>query len=284
MIDLELSLGLLAAATAAGVAYTMRVRRLGALRNARVERAGSSVLLGKSAMEGAYYYLEPVGRAAVSLGLTANGVTLISFVIATAGAVALAFGHFGVGGALTVVATLGDALDGIVARQTHTSSDAGEVFDAAVDRYVEFFFLAGLAFYFRAEPGALLLALLAALGSFMVSYGTAKAEALQVEAPRGAMRRAERAVYLTLGVVLAPIAAAVAARLHLPAWVGVSPILLSLALVGVVSNVSAARRLYAIARSVAARRAPAQAPAAEPVPTAPISLRQPSPDSGALRP
>jgi CDP-diacylglycerol--glycerol-3-phosphate 3-phosphatidyltransferase len=282
VIDLELSLGLFAAAAAAALAYTMRVRRAGALHNARVDKAGSSVLLGKGAMEGAYYYLEPVGRAAVALGLTANGVTLISFVIATAGAVALAFGHFGVGGALTVVATLGDALDGIVARQTRTSSDAGEVFDAAVDRYVEFFFLAGLAFYFRASAPALLLALLAALGSFMVSYGTAKAEALQVEAPRGAMRRAERAVYLTVGVVLAPVAAACATRLSLPEWVGVSPILLSLALVGVVSNVSAARRLHAVAKAVSARSAPV-APPAEAPQAAPLSHRIPAPDSAALR-
>jgi len=274
VIDLNTSLALLALTAAAGLAYYLRVRRLGAARNARVEKAGSSVLLGKGAMEGAYHYLDPVARLAISLGLTANAVTLISLFIALAGAVAIALGHFGVGGALTVAAALGDAVDGIIARRTGTASDAGEVFDAAVDRYEEFFFLGGLAFWFREDPLALGLALLTALGSFMVSYGTAKAEALQVDAPRGAMRRAERAVYLTLGVVLAPVAAAAAARLGLAAptlalgpsgqdaaeWFGSVPILLSLALVGVVSNVSAARRLAAVARAVAARRAPAPEP------------------------
>ena len=50
--------------------------------------------------------------------------------------------------------------------------------DAAVDRYVELFFLAGLAFHFRAHRGCLLLVLAAIGGSFMVSYATAKAEAL----------------------------------------------------------------------------------------------------------
>jgi phosphatidylglycerophosphate synthase len=260
VIDLNTSLVLLALTAAAGLAYYLRVRRLGAARNARVEKAGSSVLLGKGAMEGAYYYLDPVARLAISLGLTANAVTLISLLIALGGAVAIGLGHFGIGGALTVAAALGDAVDGIIARRTGTASDAGEVFDAAVDRYEEFFFLGGLAFWFHDEPIALGLALLTALGSFMVSYGTAKAEALQVDAPRGAMRRAERALYLTLGVVLAPVAAAAAARLALPAWVGSVPILLSLALVGVVSNVSAARRLAAVARAVAARRAPAPEP------------------------
>lgn len=253
MIDLQVSLILLALTAAAGVAYGVRLTRVGAAHDARVDRAGASALLGKGVMEAAYWALQPAGRAAVWLGLTANGITLASLVLGLLGAFALAMGHFGVGGALTVVSALGDALDGIVARQTGTASDAGEVFDAAVDRYEEFFFLAALAYYFREEPIPLVLALLSVLGSFMVSYGTAKAEALQVEAPRGAMRRAERAVYLVSGVLFAPVAAAVAARLGLPAWVGWTPILLTLALVGVVANVSGARRLAAIARAVAVR-------------------------------
>ena len=253
MIDLQVSLTLLTFTAAAGVAYGVRVTRVGAAHNARVDKAGTSVLLGKGAMEAAYWALQPVGRAAVWLGLTANGITLVSLALGLVGAIALAMGHFGIGGALTVASALGDALDGIVARQTGTASDAGEVFDAAVDRYEEFFFLAALAYYFREEPIPLVLALLSVLGSFMVSYGTAKAEALQVEAPRGAMRRAERAVYLTTGVLFAPIAAAAAARFGLPAWVGWTPILLTLALVGVVANVSGARRLAAIARAVSVR-------------------------------
>lgn len=262
MIDLDVSLVLLAITAAAAIAYMSRVRRVGAQRNARVEKDGGSVLLGKGTMEGAYYVLGPVARAAVYLGLTANAITLISLCIALAGAAALAMGHFGIGGALTVVAAIGDMLDGIVARETGTASDAGEVFDAAVDRYEEFFFLAALGYYFREDPIALGLALLSVLGSFMVSYGTAKAEALEVDAPRGAMRRAERAVYLTLGVVLAPVAAAAGVRFGLPAWVGTAPILVALGVVGVVSNVSAARRLAAIARLVAERSAP-QASAAD---------------------
>lgn len=252
-IDLACSLGILALVTGAGAAYAVHVNRVGAARFARVDKAGSSALLGKGAMEAGYWSLQPVGRALIALGLTANGVTLISLGLGLMAAVALAFGHFGVGAALTAVATLGDALDGIVARQTGTASDAGEVFDAAVDRYQEFFFLGGLAVYFRADTVALVLTLLALLGSFMVSYGTAKAEALGVESPRGAMRRVERAVYLDAGVVFVPVAGAVAARLGLPPWVEHAPILVALALVGGVGNVSAARRLLAVARAVAAR-------------------------------
>jgi len=260
-IDLACSFGILAVFAAAAAAYFVHKSRAGASRYARVDKAGASALLGKGAMEAGYWSLQPVGRALVALGVTANGVTLISLVLGLLSAVALAFGHFGVGAALTAMATLGDALDGIVARQTGTASDAGEVFDAAVDRYQEFFFLGGLAVYFRADLPALVLTLLAVLGSFMVSYGTAKAEALGVESPRGAMRRVERAVYLGAGVVFVPVAGALAARFGLPSWVEHTPILLALALVGGVGNVSAVRRLYAVARAAAARdmREPARA-------------------------
>lgn len=264
MMDLNLSLLMLGLMAAAAVAYGVRYIHMGAAHHARIEEAGSSVLLGKGAMEAAYWSLGPVARAAVFFGLTANGITLLSLVLSVAGAVALGLGHFGLGGALTVIAALGDALDGLVARQTGTASDAGEVFDAAVDRYAEFFFLMGLAYYFRAQPAAMVLPLLAVLGSFMVSYGTAKAEALQVEAPRGAMRRAERAVYLISGVIFAPVFGAAAARFGLPAWLEVAPVLFTVGLVAVVSNVSAVRRFVAITRAVAARagQQPAAAAAA----------------------
>ena len=46
------------------------------------------------------------------------------------------------------------------------------------------------------EAVAVTVALVAIIGSFMVSYSTAKAEAMGVKPPRGSMRRAERSVYL----------------------------------------------------------------------------------------
>jgi heme exporter protein D len=84
-----------------------------------------------------------------------------------------------------VVSALGDTLDGIVARLQGTASDAGEVLDAAVDSYEEFFFLGGIVVHVRQSAVGVSLVLLALLGSFMVSYATAKAEALRAEIPRG---------------------------------------------------------------------------------------------------
>ena len=250
MIDLAVSLGLAVGTLAVSVAYAERVSRVGAVRDARIERAGSSVLLSKSAMEMGYWAMRPIARACVAVGLTANAVSMASFAFAALAGVSLAFGAFGVGAALSLVSSACDALDGMVARETGTASDAGEVLDAAVDRYAELFFFGGIAFYERFDPIAILLTLAATAGAIMVSYSTAKAEALQVPPPRGAMRRQERAVYLVVGVALVPIVAAVCVRVGLPPWIARLPLLGVLALVAIVGNASAVRRLRVTAEAV----------------------------------
>src|SRR4026209_1017271 len=77
----------------------------------------------------------------------------------------------------------------MVARLRGIASEAGEVLDAAVDRYSEFFFLDRLCIWYRSHVGAMVLVLTALLGSFMVSYSQAKADAMQVRIPAYWMRR-----------------------------------------------------------------------------------------------
>lgn len=266
-IDLASSLALLASVLAIALAYGVRWTLAGPARFERVEAAGASPLLGRGLMEMGYWALQPVARAAERAGICANTITAVSLALGAAAGVALAFGHLGVAAVATVASSLGDVLDGMIARRTGTTSKSGAIFDAAADRYDEFFFLAGLGCLYHEDLGRLGLVLLALLGSFMVSYGSAKADALGVKPPRGAMRRAERAVYLAAGALLSPIAAALAERLALPAWVAQAPMLATLALVGVVANVSAVRRLEAVMRAVAPERtvrelAPLEAPGA----------------------
>lgn len=264
MIDVAVSAVLLSILVVVAVGYGARVAISGPPHFARVERAGSSPLLGQSPMEMTYWALAPIGNALVRLGVSANSVTAISFVFGLTAGGALAAGHFGIAAALSAFSALADALDGYVARESGTASDAGETYDAAVDRYVEFFFFAGLLFYARGSALWVALILVALIGSFMVSYGTAKAEALHVDPPRGAMRRTERAAYLTLGVLVTPLAAP-----FLPPSLAGAPVALALAVVGVVSNVSAVHRLVKIAALTARRDATAAIePRAEPKPAA----------------
>lgn len=196
------------------------------------------------------FFLFAVDRAARRLaaaGVSANAVTGGALAIGIAGGVLLAFGWFGWATLAVVVASLGDALDGALARQTRTASDGGALLDASADRYEEFAWLAGLAVCFHRQLPVLVVVLFALLGSFMVSYGSAKAEALGVPVPPGIMRRAERAVCLCSGIGFTAVTTTVAATADWPDWARHAPLFASLGIVAVLANVSAIARLRRIA-------------------------------------
>jgi hypothetical protein len=104
----------------------------------------------------------------------------------------------------------------------------------------------------RNRPIVLVIVAAGLVGAFMVSYATAKAEALDVTPPRGAMRRPERALYLILGATLTPVLGPWLSRAGGPIMQD-APIIAAVAMVALVSNVSALRRLAAVARGVAGR-------------------------------
>ncbi len=215
----------------------------------------------------AQWALDPVVRLLIRAGISASTITAAALVLGAGSGLLLAAGHFGIAGVVFIVASLGDTLDGAVARRTHTAGPAGALFDASVDRYEEFFILSGIAMFFRSNAAVVGLVLLSLLGSFMVSYGSAKAEAFRVAVPPGWMRRAERAICVAVGTILVPLAGAVADALALPAWVQFAPVWCSLGLVAVVANVSAVHRLRAIAAAaVAAASAPSGSRGAAPGP------------------
>jgi len=258
--DLIYSFVLLSIAAILVLSYSLKLLFRGKAQFDRVDREGSSALLGKGIMEMAYWGLQPVGELFILLGFTPNAISFLSLFFGILTGVALAFGHFGSGGFFCTLCSLLDSVDGMVARKTGKASDSGEVVDAAVDRFVEFFFFAGLIVYYHNVPWLVILTLSALLGSFMVSYSTAKAEALQVKPPRGSMRRTERAVYLTLGAVLAPISiqsfelnANYPSSGLYPISIGY-PMVFALFIVAVFANGSALIRLRAIANAVKGRK------------------------------
>ena len=236
------------------VAYTFRLALKGRAQFDRVDKQGGSVLLGKGLMEMAYWALQPVARFLVFLKVTPNQLSWASLVLGGMAGTALAYGYFGFGALFATYSAFLDTLDGMVARLTDVASDAGEVLDAAVDRYVEFFFLSGIVLYYREAPAFQAIALLALCGSFMVSYSTAKAEALHIPPPPGIMRRPERAFYLTVGAALSPISMPwLDAFFTLPMANPGYPMIFACFLVGVLSNISAIERLWTIGRMMRER-------------------------------
>ena len=223
------------------VAYGVRVMRYGAFHSARVDSVGGTAIMGENIMQATYWAIGPVVRGLVAVGLSANGVTTLALVLGLGAGIAAGFGAFGLACLLATVSTISDILDGQVARLTHTGSDTGELYDAAVDRYTEFAFIAGFVFYVRHTGWEVAVGLLALQASFMISYASAKAEALRVQVKRGLMRRHERAAVLILGAGLTPV---LGPALH-ARWDAIpasAVFAVGLALVGVIGSVAAILR------------------------------------------
>jgi CDP-diacylglycerol--glycerol-3-phosphate 3-phosphatidyltransferase len=253
MKDLYFAL-LSASLTALALAsYGVRLIVRGAARSDRTDKVQSSVLLGQGLIEMGYWAITPIARGCVSLGITANALTWASMVAAAASGWALATGRFGLATFLMMLSTMGDVLDGQVARITGKSSDAGEVLDASVDRYGEFAMIGGMIFFYRELPVPMLISMAALLASFMVSYSTAKAEALQVPPPKGPMRRHERGVYMIVGSFVSCLAGA-AIHARWPQTPPALPILAALTMIATVGNYSAVLRLVRTASALRARQ------------------------------
>jgi phosphatidylglycerophosphate synthase len=262
--DIYFSVGMTILVGVVIVIYLVRAQLHGRARHERTEADGGSRFLSKAAMEMGYWLLDPLVSTLAAARITPNQVTLFSLAPALLAAVAAGFGWFGLACVLATLGSLCDLVDGLLARRTGVASDAGEVVDAAVDRYVEYLFLAGVAMYYRTHWAMLLLVLAAIFGSFMVSYTTAKAEAMGVTPPRGSMRRAERAVYLLVASGLTPFSRTLFA--DTPSHtLRELPIIFALALVAVVTNVSVVQRFGAIAEALRAKRGgpPSGQPAAD---------------------
>jgi CDP-diacylglycerol--glycerol-3-phosphate 3-phosphatidyltransferase len=227
--------------------YGVRIAARGVFHSERVSKIGGTPLIGRGLMDATYWAIEPVVRGLAALGVTPNGLTWAALILGIGAGVAVAVGWFGLATLLATMSTIGDILDGQVARLTKSGSNRGELLDAAVDRYTEFAFLAGLVMFLRTSWWGMALALAATLASFMVSYATAKAEAMQVEAPRGLMRRHERSTYLIVGVGLVPLVGPALAAHGLPY---LTPCLVALGVVAVVGNFAAVLRLVRIGRSL----------------------------------
>jgi CDP-diacylglycerol--glycerol-3-phosphate 3-phosphatidyltransferase len=165
-------------------------------------------LLSARIKEGGRALLAPVVRLAIRLHVTPNAVTVAGFLIVAAAAVLVALGQLVAGAALLVAGSLLDVVDGGLARATGGTTAFGSFLDSTLDRAAEAILYGALAAYYlrlAADPGPVLLALVALAGSFMVSYTRAKAEGIGFTAAVGLAPRTERMVIIVAGITLAGI-------------------------------------------------------------------------------
>jgi CDP-diacylglycerol---glycerol-3-phosphate 3-phosphatidyltransferase len=113
---------------------------------------------------------------------------------------------FWLGAVVFVIGSILDILDGALARQSGKGTPFGAFLDSTTDRVSEGFMLGAIALVFMRDGNevALAFAFAAVVGSFLVSYTRARAEALGLKGDVGIGSRAERVVVITAGLVLAP--------------------------------------------------------------------------------
>lgn len=138
------------------------------------------------------------------------GLTLVSCIIFMMGA---EYGsrsdlaYVGWGGFMILFAGAFDMLDGQVARLSGRSSDFGALYDSVLDRYSEMVMFLGICYYLVSHDYFLssMFAFIALMGSVMVSYTRARAEALGIDCSVGLMQRPERVVLIGFSAVLCGI-------------------------------------------------------------------------------
>jgi phosphatidylglycerophosphate synthase len=233
----------------------------------RVVQQGGTFFLGLNLMHAGYWMIQPFVRACAARGISPSVITWWSLLPAIAAAVASAAGHWGLAAWALLASALLDVMDGAVARATNSASPAGAVLDSVLDRYAEFIVFAGLLVYYHDDLPAQFIVLAAVLGSFLVSYSTAKAEALHLTPPRGSMKRSDRLTVLILGTALAPLS-----QYWFEAAPGFSafPVLGATSLIALLANVSAIHRFAVLTRL--AKGTPTPLKAAAPIVT-PIRRR-----------
>ena len=151
-------------------------------------------------------------RGVAKTKLTPDMLTLAGVSLCLAGAVLVGFEQrneklfFWLGGGLFVVGSVADILDGALARAASKGTVFGAFLDSTFDRLGEAAMLTaiGLVFMRDGNEVALVATFAAVIGSFLVSYTRAKAEALGLRGDVGFGSRVERVVLVSIGLFLAP--------------------------------------------------------------------------------
>jgi CDP-diacylglycerol---glycerol-3-phosphate 3-phosphatidyltransferase len=150
-------------------------------------------------------FRENVRERLIESRLTPNSISLTGLALNIAAAVLVTQRLFFLAGIAFIVGSLMDTLDGRYSRMSGKGSMFGAFLDSTLDRIEEGIVLATVAAYFasRGDEIAVAAVVVAVLGSLMVSYTRARAEALGVECKVGLATRPVRVVVLSIGLVFA---------------------------------------------------------------------------------
>jgi CDP-diacylglycerol---glycerol-3-phosphate 3-phosphatidyltransferase len=137
--------------------------------------------------------------------LTPNAISLTGFALNLAAAALIVGRYFFLAGIAFIVGSIMDTLDGRYSRMSGKGTPFGAFLDSTLDRLEEGIVLIAVGAYFASRHNQVAAAatVAAVLGSLMVSYTRARAEALGVECKVGLATRPVRVVILSIGLIFA---------------------------------------------------------------------------------
>jgi phosphatidylglycerophosphate synthase len=167
-----------------------------------------SFVLGGFVRSWFYWFVGPVERLALRLGLSATAFNLLGVAFGIAAGFAFAAGMLNLGGWAVLLGGAADVLDGRIARAQGVEGPRGAFLDSTLDRFAEVAAFVGLAVYYQTSTTALAIVSAGLGGSLLVSYARARGESVGVVCKVGVMQRAERLLLLGFGGILDPMVAA----------------------------------------------------------------------------
>lgn len=182
--------------------------------------------------------LDPFVAGAKRLGLTPDAVSVLALLTAIGAGVAFAFAAelrllYLLGAFLVLWNGIFDLLDGALARELDSQSDAGDLLDHVLDRYADILIISGLA----AGVGQYALGLAAITGVLMTSYLGTQAQAVGLDRVYGGLLgRADRLALIGVVATVAAVIDATALGLTAVGWL--------LVIFAVVGHLTALQRFY----------------------------------------
>ena len=155
-----------------------------------------------------YAAVNPLVEWLIRAGVRPNTITTIGTGLVLISAVVYATGHIRLGGLLLLVSGIADTLDGQVARGGAMVTRFGAFYDSTIDRVGDGATFIGIGAFLLTSPDvayrtpAVILCMIAILGSVLVSYARARAEGLGLDCKVGIAQRAERVLGLGLASVV----------------------------------------------------------------------------------
>jgi CDP-diacylglycerol---glycerol-3-phosphate 3-phosphatidyltransferase len=156
-----------------------------------------------------YATVNPLVQRLIRSGVRPNTITTVGTGLVLISAVAYATGHVRTGGLLLLLSGVADTLDGQVARSGAMVTRFGAFYDSTLDRVGDGATFIGIGAFLLTAPDvayrtpAIILCMIAILGSLLVSYARARAEGLGLDCKVGIAQRAERVLLVGIASLVA---------------------------------------------------------------------------------